>query len=159
MHADKHQSFYKLALLFLMEATRHVQCTQNRKLVILLYYLKKKILQLLLCSIAMQNKQLSSMLPVATCSLLGSYGQKWVQPFRSWNSKISFIIYIYVCVCVCIYIYMYIYFCSITFIHKRVLDYHMYRWKEQNNYIVDYVGESKLSVLTYVNLYNIYTYI
>ena len=33
LHADKHQSFDKLALIFLMEATRHVQSTQNRKLV------------------------------------------------------------------------------------------------------------------------------
>ena len=50
-------SFYKLALLFLMEEARHVQSTQNRKLVILLQYIKKKILQLLLCSIVMQNVQ------------------------------------------------------------------------------------------------------
>ena len=28
-----------------------------------------------------------------------------------------------------------IYLCSITFVHKRVLDYHIYRWKEQNNYV------------------------
>ena len=28
---DKHQSFYKLALSFLMEVARHVQSTQNRK--------------------------------------------------------------------------------------------------------------------------------
>ena len=34
MHADKHQMFYKLALLFLMEVVRHVQSTQYRKLVI-----------------------------------------------------------------------------------------------------------------------------
>ena len=43
-HADKHLSFYKLALLFLLEVlvTRHVQSTWNRKLVIFLQYLKKK---------------------------------------------------------------------------------------------------------------------
>ena len=34
LHANKHQSFYKLALSFLMEVARHVQSTQNRKLVI-----------------------------------------------------------------------------------------------------------------------------
>ena len=34
-----------------------------------------------------------------------------------------------------IYIYIYIYLCSITIVHKRVLNYHIYRWKEQNNYI------------------------
>ena len=46
LQADKHQSFYKLALLFLMEKARHVQSTQNWKLVIFLQYLKKKLLQL-----------------------------------------------------------------------------------------------------------------
>ena len=46
LQADKHQSFYKLALLFLMEKARHVQSTQNRKLLIFLQYLKKKVLQL-----------------------------------------------------------------------------------------------------------------
>ena len=46
LQADKHQSFYKLALLFLMEKARHVQSTQNWKLVIFLQYLKKKVLQL-----------------------------------------------------------------------------------------------------------------
>ena len=33
MHADEHQSFYKLGLL-LMEVARYVQRTKNRKLVI-----------------------------------------------------------------------------------------------------------------------------
>ena len=32
-------------------------------------------------------------------------------------------------------IYIYIYLCGITFVHKRVLNYHIYRWKEQNNYV------------------------
>ena len=59
LHVDKDQSFYKLALLFLMEMVRHVQSTQNRKLVIFLQYLKKKVSQLLLCSIIMmQNIQI-----------------------------------------------------------------------------------------------------
>ena len=44
LHPHKHQSFYKLTLLFLMEVTRQVQSTQNKKLVIFLQYLKKKIL-------------------------------------------------------------------------------------------------------------------
>ena len=34
LHADKHQGFCKLALLFLMEVARHVQSTHYRKLVI-----------------------------------------------------------------------------------------------------------------------------
>ena len=44
LHADKHQSFYKLAFLLLMELARYVQSTQNRKLVIFLQYFKKKVL-------------------------------------------------------------------------------------------------------------------
>ena len=55
LHANKHQSFYKLALSFLMEVARHVQSTQNRKLVMFLQYIKKKVLQLFLCSIVIQN--------------------------------------------------------------------------------------------------------
>ena len=35
-HADNRQSFYKLVLSFLMEVARHVQNTQNRKLVVFL---------------------------------------------------------------------------------------------------------------------------
>ena len=44
LRADKHQSFYKLALSFLMELTRHVKSTQNRKSVMFLQYIKKKVL-------------------------------------------------------------------------------------------------------------------
>ena len=36
--------------------------------------------------------------------------------------------YIYIC----IYIYIY---SSITIVNKRVLNCHIYRWKEQNNYV------------------------
>ena len=42
LYGDKHQGFFKLALLFLMEVARHVQSTQNKKLVIFLQYIKKK---------------------------------------------------------------------------------------------------------------------
>ena len=48
LHADKHQNFYKLALSFLMEVARHVESTENRKLVKFLQYIKKKVMQLLL---------------------------------------------------------------------------------------------------------------
>ena len=58
LHADKHQSFYKLALSFLIKVVRHVQGTQKRKLVIFLLYIKKKVSQLLLCSILMQIIQI-----------------------------------------------------------------------------------------------------
>ena len=54
LHADEHQSFYKLELLFLMEVARYAQSTQNRKLVIFL----QRVLQLLPCSIVMQNIQI-----------------------------------------------------------------------------------------------------
>ena len=46
-HADKPQSFYKLILSFLVEVARHVQNTQNRKLVIFLQYIMIKLSQLL----------------------------------------------------------------------------------------------------------------
>ena len=42
LYADKHQSFYKLGLSFLIEVARHVQSTQNRILVIFFQYIKKK---------------------------------------------------------------------------------------------------------------------
>ena len=42
MHADKHQSFYKLELLFFMVVARHVQISQNRKLVTFANILRKK---------------------------------------------------------------------------------------------------------------------
>ena len=42
-HADKLQSFSKLVLSFLMEVTRHVPNTQNRKLVIFLQYIRKNV--------------------------------------------------------------------------------------------------------------------
>ena len=43
LYADKHQSFYKLALSFSTEVTRHVQSTQNRSLVIFLQYFKENM--------------------------------------------------------------------------------------------------------------------
>ena len=69
---DKHQSFYKLGLLFLIEVARYVQSTKNRKLVIFLQYIKKRVSQLLLCSIVMQNIPIFYWDPVmfiATCFL------------------------------------------------------------------------------------------
>ena len=67
-HADKRQSFYKLVLSFLMELARHVQNTQNRKLVIFLQYIRKNIATAL-CSIVMQNIQIlqGSVMFVVTC--------------------------------------------------------------------------------------------
>ena len=47
-HADKHQCFYNLELLFLIEVAS-VQSTQNRILVTFSQDLKKKLMQLLLC--------------------------------------------------------------------------------------------------------------
>ena len=79
LHADKHQSFYKLALSFLMEVASYVQSTQNRNLVIFLQDIKKKLSQLLLCSILMQNIQIfygGQFMFVVT--FLSGCGQKWV---------------------------------------------------------------------------------
>ena len=53
-YADKHQSFYQLVLSFLMVVARHVQNTQNRKLVTFLQYIKK-IVTTALCPIVIQN--------------------------------------------------------------------------------------------------------
>ena len=64
MHADKYQNFYKLPLLLLMEVTRHVRSTQNRNLVTFLQYIKKNVIQLLLCSVVMQNIQMFYGVPV-----------------------------------------------------------------------------------------------
>ena len=75
LHAVKHQRFYKLGLLFLMEVARYVQSTQNRNLVIFLQHIKKRVLQLLLCSIVMQNNQIFYWGPVrfiVTCFLAQS---------------------------------------------------------------------------------------
>ena len=58
-HADKRQSFYKLVLSFLMEVARHVQNTQNRKLVIFLQNIRKNVATAV-CSIVMQNIQIFS---------------------------------------------------------------------------------------------------
>ena len=63
-HADKHRKFYKLVLSILMEVARHVQNTQNKKLVKFLQYIKKKVLQLLFCSIVMQKIQILYRVPV-----------------------------------------------------------------------------------------------
>ena len=63
-HADKRQSFYKLELLFFMKVTRHVQCTLNRNLIIILQYVKKKLSQLFLCFVVMQSIQVFYEAPV-----------------------------------------------------------------------------------------------
>ena len=41
-----------------MEVAIHVHNTQNRKLVIFVQYIKKKVSELLLCSVVMQNIQI-----------------------------------------------------------------------------------------------------
>ena len=99
--ADKHQNFCKLALSLLMEVVRHVQSTQSRKLVKFLQYIKKNVLQLLLCSIVMQNIQILygvSVMFVATCfwvavvkngcGLLGSCKICYTSRMVWWNELI-----------------------------------------------------------------------
>ena len=56
--ASRYTSKFLKAGIILMELTRNVPSSQNRKLVICLQYLKKKVLQLLFCSILMQNVQM-----------------------------------------------------------------------------------------------------
>ena len=75
MHADKHQNFYRLALSFLIEVARHVRSTRNRQLIKFLQYIKKTVMQLLLCSIMIQSIQIFmvfqsySLLLVVNCFL------------------------------------------------------------------------------------------
>ena len=57
MHPDKRQSLYKLVLSSLVEAARHLQNAQSRKLVIFLQYIRKNVATAL-CSIVMQNIQI-----------------------------------------------------------------------------------------------------
>ena len=75
LHADEHQSFYKLGLLFLMEVARYVQITQNRKLVIFL----QRVLQLLLCSFVIYCDGLEG-LKVPKLRFLGFWQKSY--PFR-----------------------------------------------------------------------------
>ena len=68
-YADKRQSFYKLVLSLLMEVTRHVQNTQNGKLVIYSQYVRKNVAAAF-CSIIMQDIQIfyrSPIIFVVTC--------------------------------------------------------------------------------------------
>ena len=87
LHADKHQSFYKLALSFFMEVAKHAQSTQ-RKLVIFLQFIKNKVSQ-------MQNIQIfygdPAMFVLTSFSVL--LVSQWSQHFLTWflvfsNSKI-----------------------------------------------------------------------
>ena len=73
LHADKHQSFYKLSLkLFLIEAARHAQSTPNKMEIFL-----QKVSGLLLCSIMVQSIQIfyeGPVMFVVTCSVvIGCY--------------------------------------------------------------------------------------
>ena len=68
-HAEKIQSFYKLVLSFLMEVVRHVQNTQNKKLVVFLQNIRKNVATAA-CSIVMQNIQIfyrGSVISGVTC--------------------------------------------------------------------------------------------
>ena len=101
LHADDHQSFYKLALLFFMEVTRNVQASQNRKLVIFSQYMP-------FCSIVVQNIQIFHGCPVmsiVTCCYIHVWC--WVVVVKNGHrlldlSTLKSTIYIY------IYIYIYI---------------------------------------------------
>ena len=77
LHADKHQNFYKLALSFLMEVARNVQSTENMKLLRFLQYVKKKVLQLLLCFVVMQNIRILYGVPVMFIVMFLVFGWLW----------------------------------------------------------------------------------
>ena len=133
MHADKHQSFYKLAFSFLMETARHVQRIQNRKLVIFFQYIKKKALQLLLCSIVIENIQIfygGPVMFVVTCFQVVVV--KNGSCLLDHHSKILYIyIYIYIYI---IYIYIYIY------IYIHYIDIYIYIYISIYIYIYTYIS-------------------
>ena len=130
MHADKHQSFYKLAFSFLMETARHVQRIQNRKLVIFFQYIKKKALQLLLCSIVIENIQIfygGPVMFVVTCFQVVVV--KNGSCLLDHHSKILYIyIYIYIHIYnIYIYTYIYIYIHIYTYIYIYIFTHtHIY---------------------------------
>ena len=77
-HADKRQSFYKLVLSFLVKVARHVQSTQDRKLVIFLQYIKKKLFQLL--GVLLWCKTFRYFMGFLSCSLLlvNNWNEGWL---------------------------------------------------------------------------------
>ena len=87
LHADKHQSFCKLAFSCFIEGPRHFQSTQ-RKLVIFLQFIEKKVSQ-------MQNIHLfygGPAMLLVTCFSVSLVSQ-WSQHFLTWrlvfsNSKV-----------------------------------------------------------------------
>ena len=90
MHADEHQSFCKLGLLFLMEVARYVQSTQNKEFRIIL----QRLLQLLLCSIVMQNIQI--FYDVQPCLLLLLFLHSQTVEIFCLNTAIQYLDSIYV---------------------------------------------------------------
>ena len=90
LHADEHQSFYKLGLLFLMEVARYVQSTQNKEFGIVL----QRVLQLLLCSIVMQNIQIFH--GVQPCLLLLLFLHSQTVEMFCLNTAIQYLDSIYV---------------------------------------------------------------
>ena len=81
--------FIKIDYQFLMKVARHVQSTQKRKSVKFLQYIKKSIPTAFMfyCD-AKDSDTLQRSSHVCCYLFLAGCGQKWVWPFRSWNSKI-----------------------------------------------------------------------
>ena len=79
----------------LMGMVKHSQGPQKNKFLMSLQYLKKKkknIATVFVCYCDAKQSDILRGSSQVHCNLfLGSCGQKWVQPFRSWNSKISYI--------------------------------------------------------------------
>ena len=88
-HAEK-QKFLQVGikwLHFFVEGAGHVQSTQNRKFVIFLQDVKKKVLQVLLCSVVMQNIQIfykGSFMFIVTGSSFENMSKARPQVFCLW---------------------------------------------------------------------------
>ena len=89
LHADKHQSFYKFGLLFLMQVARYVQSTQNTNLEIFLQYIKKRVSQLLLYSVVMQKIQIFYQGPVMFIASLLFTARLYDFLPKHWNTIIK----------------------------------------------------------------------
>ena len=89
--ADKCQSFYK-SILSLMEVTRHVQNTQNRKLIIFLQYIKKNCGNCFVfyCDAKHSDILRGPVIFVATCYASSDIqvGLTWRKPFLDQKTKL-----------------------------------------------------------------------
>ena len=102
LHADEHQSFYKLGILFLLEMARYVQSTQNSKLVMFLQRVLQHFGVLLWCKtfryftgvqpclllLVSSHSQTRNFLPYQALWYKQFHPQSYkkVPPYRNWKS-------------------------------------------------------------------------